>query len=196
MRRFAAFGDSITATTSPFGYLNDATLTTLQADEHKSWIPYTTGADEHFVGGFSRGGYRTTQLAPVVGAILVDVAVVMAGTNDIGPAPWGVPTNDSLAAIRTIIVESRTPRALVCAIPPRQGVEATRTNQFNASLWSYVTSMGWTWCDPWVTLRAPDGQWQHSSLTYDGVHPVWQSAQRAGETIRTTMLTMLPTPQP
>ena len=182
---FAAFGDSITAPYRSFAIINGSTPAELETLGCDSWVPYAASVGTAFVGGFCRGGCKTTQIAADATPILADVTVVMAGTNDIGPAPWGTLTSTALSAITTIIVESKAKTAIVCAIAPRDGAEAGRTLDYNTALHTFVTSMGWTWVDPWVTFRAVDGQWAAPAMTRDGVHPTVSTARTVGDTLGT-----------
>lgn len=159
--RFAAFGDSITT----------------PASGAFSWVNYLS-TTATYVGGYSHGGYKAQQIAAETVPVYCDVAVVMAGTNDIGPAPWGTDPAAVLTGIRDIVVKSQAPTAIVSAVAPRNGAEAQRTLEHNARVKAYCTAMGWTFTDPWVTVRAGDGQWAHPSLTTDGIHPTAASAER------------------
>lgn len=159
--RFAAFGDSITT----------------PASGSVSWVNYLTPTAT-YAGGYSHGGYKSAQVAAETVAVQCDVAVVMVGTNDIGPAPWGTDSNVVLSGIRDIIVKSTAPCVIVSAVAPRNGAEAQRTLEHNARVKSYCAAMGWTFADPWVTLRAADGQWAWAPLTTDGIHPSAASAER------------------
>jgi lysophospholipase L1-like esterase len=177
---FSAFGDSITTTYLPFSTVNGSTAAALEAINCVSWVPYAASVGSVFVGGFCRGGNKATQIAAATTPILSSVTVVMAGTNDMGPAPWGTPLQSAVGAVRDIIVASKAQRAIVCAIAPRQGLEAQRTLEYNAALHTFAVAMGWTWADPWVAFRAADGQWAAPAMTRDGVHPTAATSRAVG----------------
>lgn len=160
--RFAAFGASNTALAS-----GDA-----------SWVTHMGAPLEH-VGGFAHGGYKTAQVADNTTPVECDIAIIMCGSNDVGDERWGTPHSVVLSAIRDIIVKSAAPRAIVSAIAPRRGVEMTRTVEHNARVQQFCKDMGWRFVDPWVTVRAANGDWAHHTQSVDGLHPTPTVAARA-----------------
>lgn len=167
--RYIAFGDSNTNPTG--GY---------------SWIPYIDASKAQLVGGVQRGGFKSADMAWITAPTPCDIAVIMAGSNDVGPVGWGTDYATVRGAFRDMVVKSTTPRVLVSSIAPRSdydGREAQRTLEFNDMIQRYSAEMGWKWVDPWKTLRAPDGRWAHHTVTVDGVHPIPQAAERVGQII-------------
>ncbi len=183
--RFAAFGDSITSVWMP---TPDALTYT-----GYSWIPHLDGSKFEHVGGYAHGGYTTAQVAANATAVECDLAVVMLGTNDVGPPPWGTEWSIVRQGLIDIVTKSNAPRALICAAPPRNNdaplgtAEAQRTLEHNERVRLLALDMGWGWVDPWFTVRAPSGQWAHQTLTDDGIHPTPVAAARCARDISSAM---------
>lgn len=183
--RFAAFGDSITAVWMPTP--DPSTYTGY------SWIPHLDGSKFEHVGGYAHGGYTTAQVAANATAVECDLAVIMLGTNDVGPPPWGTEWSIVRQGLIDIVVKSTAPRALLCAAPPRNDdapagtAEAQRTLEHNERVRLLALDMGWEWVDPWFTVRAPSGQWAHHTLTDDGIHPTPIASSRCARDISAAM---------
>lgn len=164
MTSFAAFGDSLTATPS------------------HTWINGAVSADVVHVGGFAVGGYRSYQVADNAVPVTADVTVVMVGTNDVSTERWRVPLDQTLAAVRDIVVKSGANRALIAAMPPRDTFPA-ETNQLNTDIRNFAVAMGWYWVDPWTSFRTAEGRWR-GGCSGDGIHPTGAVGVTAGKWMR------------
>ncbi|MDR6970111.1 SGNH/GDSL hydrolase family protein [Leifsonia shinshuensis] len=177
--RFAAFGDSITASTDRLGL-----------PTHWTWVATASTGDVHDVGGYRHYGDTTADILagtqPIPDA---DVAVVMAGTND---APVdGEPDPRTLTNIEKIFDKAGVPRRILSAVAPRDDDRAAETLRLNEELRSLAARSGWTWVDPWTDVRTPDGRWRPGT-TVDGIHPTPASGHAAGVVLRAAIVRAAP----
>ncbi|MBT2502096.1 SGNH/GDSL hydrolase family protein [Curtobacterium sp. ISL-83] len=153
---FAYAGDSITART-------DSWLHVLEPDTRF-----------HALGGYAHSGYRADQVLhevrPVPGAA---VLVVEVGTNDVTQA---IPTATTIANVDAIVRRVGAPHTLVVAGPPSDWTTSPwgadrRTGQLALSraLGQDATAHGWSYVDPFVEFRQPDGSWVRGASP-DGIH--------------------------
>lgn len=165
MTTFAGYGDSLTATPD------------------FTWINGATAPDVMHVGGYAHGGYRSYQVAQNTTPVPADVTVIMVGTNDVSNDMWRVPLEQTLNAIRDIVVKSNAARALIVAMPPRNDDFPAEAAQLNTDIRNFATAMGWFWVDPWTQFRTPEGRWR-AGCSVDGIHPVRAVGRTAGEWLR------------
>ncbi|MEP6477862.1 MAG: SGNH/GDSL hydrolase family protein [Rhodoglobus sp.] len=155
---FAAVGDSMTA------WVDEAGVS--RGD--RSWVNHIPAKHLHLVGGWAQGGAQTSLMMQNVTPVDADVLVIMAGTNDLGDQ-WGVPMQERLDHILAIAQTVGARHVVLSAIPPLDLAPQWST-EYNAVLQQFAATMGWSWVDPWVQLRAPDGHYING-LTPDGAHP-------------------------
>jgi lysophospholipase L1-like esterase len=156
--RFTVLGDSNTA--GNLGSLADGIA------GGSSWTVATVAAGHELVGGVAHNGWTTVQLAEAAVPVEADVAVVMAGTNDLRRGLRGAET---LAAIDAAVDVVGAADVVLVAVPPRTGVELA-TVRLNIRLERAAAERGWRWLDPWTWVRGERGAWADAACTIDGVH--------------------------
>jgi hypothetical protein len=167
---FAAVGDSITVVHS-----TEFSAGVIDPD---SWVAQVPSKDLRFVGGWAERGSSTALMRAGAAPVDADVLVIMAGTNDV---LIGVPlstTEANLVAIRRIVGGRAV---VVSAIAPDDTAPAA-TAAFNTELESFVAAQGWTWVDPWTSVRS--GQEYGTGMSVDGIHPTPAAARPVGVAMR------------
>lgn len=168
---FAVVGDSLTSWdnhTFPYPAPPYASNT---------WLYWAMSPTVVLAGGWAGPGARAADMASRVIPVSADVLVVQALTNDVG-------NTDLAAAIKSLeaaISISGVQKVIICAIPPKVG-QLPLVPQFNAALVDLAVRHGYTFIDPWVSIRTPEGDWVAGSTT-DGVHPTDATAQTAASVI-------------
>ena len=177
--RLAAIGDSITSFTDRIG-----------TPTGWSWVRSAATGRVVDAGGFRYWGDDTQQLLAGTRPVDADVIVVMAGTNDIGDGSHPVPTARTLQNITAIFAKARVRTKVLSAVAPKNAAPA-QTQALNARLRDLAARSGWSFVDPWRSVRATDGRWV-AGATGDGIHPTFWSGAAAGMVIRRTILAVAP----
>lgn len=169
--RFAAIGDSITASTDQHG-----------SPTHWTWVATAATDGLRDVGGYRHYGDTTGDILHHVTPIPeAQVVVVMAGTND---APVdGHPDPQTLANISAIFDAAAVPGRILSAVAPRDDDRAAETLELNRDLKDLAGRSGWTFVDPWTAVRTPAGHWRPGT-TGDGIHPTPHAGRIAGDVLR------------
>lgn len=170
---FAAVGDSMTAW--------DSNQTAF--DANGSWVRQVPTAGLAFAGGFARGSATTQYLLSIGGPVLADVAVILAGVNDIY---FGIQPSLTLANIESLAAMVGTTRIVLCALAPYDANPAAAMS-LSAAYQLLAISRGWGYVDPYATLRTIAGTWV-AGASADGVHPSAASQQVAATAIRAHLL--------
>ena len=168
---FAVVGDSLTSWDNPtFPHPTPPYAS-------NTWLHWAMSPTVVLAGGWAGPGARAADMASRVIPVSADVLVVQALTNDVG-------NTDLAAAIKSLeaaISISGVQKVIICAIPPKVG-QLPLVPQFNAALVDLAARHGYTFIDPWVSIRTPEGDWVAGSTT-DGVHPTDATAQTAASVI-------------
>jgi lysophospholipase L1-like esterase len=149
-----------------------------------SWTMYL-GDRIDVVGGWRRDGANTQLMADNMADSRADLLVIMAGTNDIGQ---GLPLEATLDNLRRIRDKATVKAVVLAAIPP-QADSPERVTSFNESIRNLATESGWTWVDPWASVRGASGWTEGSSI--DGVHPLTPAYRAAGSSIAATVIRLM-----
>lgn len=146
-----------------------------------TWVSHLPATVTH-QGGYAAGGAPTVVMRDNVTPTGADVAVILAGTNDVAGYPSGViPPEQILANIDAIAATVAASDVLIVALGPSDKY-TTQNVEFNALLKAHTHARGWGWIDPWVEFRADDGTFIPGT-GLDGVHPVPDVQAQIGEII-------------
>lgn len=172
---FAVVGDSISAWDPAYANVNP-------------WQTTAGTLPVRFVGGWARPGATTAEMLAESAGVLpaADVLVVMAGTNDLLPQFADHRPASTLARIAAIVRTAGIARVVLSAIAPND-LRPDETILLNAHLSALASAEGWTWVDPWIAVRQPDGTYT-SGTTTDGVHPQPATARLAGIALHTAIV--------
>lgn len=176
----AAIGDSITAFTDRNG-----------ARTPWSWVRTAAVGGVQDAGGYRHWGDNTAQILAHTGRVKADVVVVMAGTNDIGDGTHPVPTAQTLANVSAIFDRAGVKARILSAVAPKNDGGAAATLKLNQALRQLAAQKGWTFVDPWATLRTSNGRWV-AGATVDGTHPTARSGAIAGAALRAAVVAVSP----
>lgn len=167
--RVAVVGDSLTTWSPPW-----------KADPAQSWVNTAMTGQVVLDGGWAHSGSTTAMMLEHVAPSDAEVVVIVAGINDI---IIGVPAETRLANIEAIVAKIGTPNVELSATAPYDPNPAVAT-EWNQTLQQFATAKGWSFVDPWVSLRNPDGTWV-DGMTWEGVHPVPAAATILGDFFHT-----------
>lgn len=148
-----------------------------------SWLCHIHAPDFNVVGGFAKSGYRTDQvLAAITPQPTADVVVIMLGINDIH-APGYSDLPGIIDRINQIAVKVDAQHVILSATAPSNITSYTRSDgtvvdpqkvqtQLNALIKSDALTMGYTYKDPFSSIRSSvTGGYHAADETADGVHP-------------------------
>jgi hypothetical protein len=141
-----------------------------------SWSYYLDSRDE-IVGGWRRDGATSALMADNLQPFVADVAVIMAGTNDLGAA---VPPAQILDNVQRMVDKADVRGVVLCAVPPSAGAP-DQAAALNTALAGLAREKGWTWVDPWAESR--DGTQWRSGASPDGIHGTLPSYAQAAARI-------------
>ncbi len=176
----AAIGDSITAFTDRNG-----------ARTPWSWVRTAAVGGVTDAGGYRHWGDTSAQILAHTGRVKADVVVVMAGTNDIRDGSRPVPTAQTLANVTAIFDRAGVKARVLSALAPKSDGGAAATLKLNQALRQLAAQKGWTFVDPWSSLRKADGRWV-AGATVDGTHPTARSGAIAGAALRAAVVAVSP----
>jgi lysophospholipase L1-like esterase len=159
----AAVGDSITEGNSPD--FNNGRLDAL------SW-PSHLPANQRLVGGWARGGATTGTMLANVTPVYSDVAVIIAGTNDLGHMNFA----QSASNIEGIVATVGATRTIISAIPPFDRAPEWAVS-YNRQMETFASAHGWEFVDAMAGVRAANDRYI-PSLTFDGIHPNVKGVER------------------
>lgn len=135
-------------------------------DAGAAWISLVPQAQIKYAGGWAQNGATSTAMRENIKPLQdVDVLVIMAGTNNIA---MGMP-DDVLAADLTAIAATVGARHTVLSSIPPFDARPEDATVLNARLASLASANGWSFMDPWATLRTPAGKWM-DIYRLDGLH--------------------------
>jgi lysophospholipase L1-like esterase len=165
----AAVGDSITAWIDRNNVPNTFT-----------WVSHLSPELQFTGEGWAKGGAKLTEMQANMVPVTADVLVILAGTNDMGDR-WGTPEGQRLASIDQIVITANPGKVAIIATPPRDDHPEWVTS-WNLTLAQFAATRGWTFIDPWTSMRATDGRWI-LGFTIEGIHPTAQGQLRVGAAI-------------
>lgn len=168
----AVFGDSITAWDPPYA-----------GDPAQSWVN-TARVDVPFTCGWAVPGATLGEMAAGAVPCSAFFLVVMGGTNDLY---LGVPVEDRLAAIDSIVATVAAREVVISAVAP-YGFDWAAGVQWNAELAAYASAHHFRFIDPWGAVRTADGAWLPGADRGDRVHPSPATAAVVGGTIRDALV--------
>ena len=127
------------------------------------------------VDGYARSGARSDEVLTNLPATHgVDVLVIEVGTNDVNQ---GKSAQSIVANIRAIAAKASTAHVLLTAAPPsnktdsRWGTNRQQgSQQLNTLLRAEAQKHGWSFTDPYASLREDNNGWARGTST-DGIHP-------------------------
>jgi len=170
--RVAVVGDSNTEVDSPA--FNAGQISP------NSWVTQLLNGGFEFAGGWAVGGSTSTAqaegLAPVAD---VDVLLIMTGTNDLA---FGLPFEETAAAIDAMVAKAPAGRVVLLAIPPRDIETGPTSAEFNAALQTLAAQRGWDYFDGLESVRAPEGGFAEGT-TIDGLHLSPEAEAAAGQAV-------------
>lgn len=152
----AAVGDSVTEGNSPD--FNKAQLGTL------SW-PSRLPKTARFVGGWAKKGSTTATILANVQHVDADVAVIIAGTNDIDKLSFA----QSSTNMEAIVAKVGARRTVISSIPPYDP-DPEQAVSYNRQMEAFAKVRGWTFVDAMAGVRTAENTYA-PGLTIDGVHP-------------------------
>lgn len=154
---FASEGDSISA-------LRDNNNVVIQW----SWVrDAVTDGGLKYIGVYMRAGAATPELRAHAAWTKAQVEVIMAGTNDVSQ---GISPNVTCQNINFMFARGGAAHKVLSAIAPRNSDHIAQTNALNATLARYAKAEGWTFIDPWASVRMPNGTWRPGTNA-DRLHP-------------------------
>jgi lysophospholipase L1-like esterase len=155
-----------------------------------TWGAYLTPAVQE-VGGYARSGAKVADIyTNIPFDIEAERLVLFVGAND---ARDNTPVATFIAHIKNIVLKTHVGDVVAVGCPPRSdGVD--RSNRA-AELWRQTrdlsAALGWTFCDPWVDMKAPGYVWGSSGgvpWSTDGVHPTVAGYQHIAPIIEAAIL--------
>lgn len=159
---YAPYGDSLT-------------------DDPYGWASRQTKTQYVEQGGYYHSGYTSAQIlasmpAEPTGANRPEVAVIMAGTNDVRLGATSLTINVNVVAIAE---KSGAQHVIVSALPPSNltdygtsHIDRARNDLIvNRDLIATAARHGWQYIDPFAAFRQLDGTWGTGYAISDGVHP-------------------------
>jgi len=174
--RLAALGDSLTAGSFAFPDVLD----------DRAWPVVAQCAKVEVVAGYARSGMTSAEVLPNVTAYDADVLVVLLGTNDI---IHQIPLEETIANIDAMVTIANVPRVIIAALPPVAWKDWTipAADALNSALSATAAEHGWTWIDPWTSLRDGAGHYL-PGYTTDNIHPTLAGATVEGLAMRSAIL--------
>ena len=179
---FAAAGDSIT----DWAFRPNPSLPL-------TWVNYATSNKVTFTQqGWAKGGAKLAEIDANTTPVTADVLVILAGTNDMAGPRWATPIAARSASLVDIVVKSHARRVLIVASPPRNiagplGGDPAWVAAWTAEERRLAAGNGWSFIDPWVFLRASDGQYL-PGMTVEGVHPSAAAQQHLAVELRAAII--------
>jgi GDSL-like Lipase/Acylhydrolase family len=187
----AQFGDSITYTmafwkplswSDPTPYLKDDDL---PRQPEKPWKNIIQGADDKGPDAANYSGWRVTDLLKAVPKALErnkpEAALIMIGTNDISSGKVPADYEPSLEKVIQLCIDAKC-IPILSTIPPKRGqqeaVEAVnkiikaQAEKHNLPLIDFYSE---------ILIRAPQGKWDGTLISKDGVHPTGGESQNYTE---------------
>jgi lysophospholipase L1-like esterase len=137
-----------------------------------------------YVGVYMRAGAATPELASKAVPTRATVMVVMAGTNDVSQ---NLPTSRTLANVTAIFAKTGATHKVLSAIAPRNQDHTAQTLALNAALQQLAYERGWTFVDPWVSVRATNGTYKPGTNA-DRLHPTPATGQIVGQILHDTIV--------
>lgn len=178
--RTAFLGDSITRGVS---------AETSGPSDRESWVTYAVADPRSpWLDGGNAGVFGDTldQMggrfqSDVLDTAGVEAVVIMGGTND---ALQGIPTEESLAAVRRIVEAAQTAGLDVWLVapPPIDSGYSRSVQPLAEAERALAVELDVPFSDPAATLRAPGGGWP-PGLSVDGVHPTVAGARALADAI-------------
>lgn len=172
-KNFTAFGDSISRFENSAGNVNDI-----------GWTPFVPVANQIvFGGGFARDSATTAIIVAGARRMNADVAVCLAGVNDIA---LGVPQATTLANVVALRNKVQASRFILCQIASYNANPAAAAS-LNAAYATVAAANGMILLDPYAAWRQPNGLWT-AGASFDGVHPTAAVQQAAGLVFRAAVV--------
>lgn len=149
----------------------------------RAWLNYVGGAEGvRFIGGSAVPGMKAYEsIQGIVPQQTADVVVWAFGTNDIGTDSTWERFRDGADEFYQATLLDDPAQFVVVAVGPMDRRPGELVAAWNARTEALAEERGWTFVDPFGDMRASSGEWADESLTYDGLHPTAEAAERMSE---------------
>lgn len=147
----------------------------------RSWVHYVTD-DLRYLEGYARSGLRAADFKDLpLKDTRGSVVVWQIGTNDMNTH---VPVSEWAADTKAFYEQTgvEPEQFIVIANGPTYRVPKETVDAWNTESKAYVEAQGWTWIDPYESMRTPDGRWKEG-YSYDQLHPDSAGAELIGAEI-------------
>lgn len=168
--RVAVVGDSLS-----FG---DSATFTQDGLGEESYLRWALGDDAVLAGGTAVPGATSLHQVERAEPVAADVLILALGTNDLA---WGLPFEDSEAALTQIVATVGVERVLLLSIPPVDPAYGLDATAYNRQLRRLAHDQDWEWVDATAAVR--DGRDWAPGMTSDGIHYTVAGAQAVGAAV-------------
>lgn len=151
----------------------------------RAWLHYAGGPDGvRFVAGSALPGRKAYDSPKgVVPQQTAEVVVWAFGTNDIATDSTWEQFRDGADEFYQATELDDPAKFVVVAVGPTSRRPGATVAEWNARTERLAEERGWTFVDPFGDMRAESGRWADESLTYDGLHPTAEAAERMSEAL-------------